>query len=291
MTEADLAPRKDHKQENFPVASFVLKPAHRPPIMAFYRFARLADDISDHPTLPAAQKLIELEKMRASLAGENEADPTSAALRHALTERGVTDQHGLDLLAAFRQDVSKTRYANWAELMDYCRYSAMPVGRFVLDVHGESRSAWPANDALCAALQVINHLQDCAKDLRELDRCYLSQDALTAAGASVEDVRRPSATPALRGVIVSMARKTADLLDVSRPFARQIRDARLAYEVALIQRLAEDLTARLIAHDPLSERVHHTKLEVLGLAIRAGLDQIGGGRRGPSKVALAGGAE
>jgi squalene synthase HpnC len=293
MTEAaaDLAPRKDHKQENFPVASFVLKPAHRPPIMAFYRFARLADDISDHPTLPAAQKLIELEKMRASLAGESEADPTSAALRQVLAERGVTDQHGLDLLAAFRQDVSKTRYADWGELMDYCRYSAMPVGRFVLDVHGESRAIWPANDALCAALQVINHLQDCAKDLRELDRCYLSQYALAAAGATVDDVGRQSATPALRGVIVSMARRTAELLDASRPFARQIKDVRLAYEVALIQRLAEDLTARLIGHDPLSERVHHRPLEVLGLAIRAGLDQIGGGRRGPSKVAPAGGAQ
>ena len=290
-TAPDLAPRKDHNQENFPVASFVLKPAHRPPIMAFYRFARLADDISDHPTLPAAQKLVELEKMRASLAGEGEADPTSAALRHVLAERGVTDQHGLDLLAAFRQDVSKTRYADWAELMDYCRYSAMPVGRFVLDVHGESRATWPANDALCAALQVINHLQDCAKDLRELDRCYLSQDALAAAGATIDDVGQPSATPALRSVIVSMARKTGELLDVSRPFARQIKDARLAYEVALIQRLAEDLTARLIAHDPLSERVHHRPLEVLGLAIRAGLDQIGGGRRGPSKVAPAGGAQ
>jgi squalene synthase HpnC len=293
MTEAaaDLAPRKDHKQENFPVASFVLRPAHRPPIMAFYRFARLADDISDHPTLPAAQKRIELEKMRASLAGESAVDPTSTELRHVLAERGVSDRHGLDLLVAFRQDVSKTRYADWAELMDYCRYSAMPVGRFVLDVHGESRATWPANDALCAALQVINHLQDCAKDLRELDRCYLSQDALAAAGATVDDVGRPSATPALRGVIVSMARKTGELLDVSRPFARQIKDARLAYEVALIQRLAEDLTARLIAHDPLSERVHHKPLEVLGLAIRAGLDQIGGGRRGSAKVALAGEAE
>jgi squalene synthase HpnC len=290
-TTADLAPRKDHKQENFPVASFVLKPAHRPPIMAFYRFARMADDISDHPRLPAAQKLIELEKMRASLAGESDADPTSTELRQVQAERGIDPLHGLDLLAAFRRDVSKTRYADWAELMDYCRYSAMPVGRFVLDVHGESRATWPANDALCAALQVINHLQDCAKDLRELDRCYLSQDALTAAGATVDDVGRPSATPALRGVIVSMARKTGELLDVSRPFARQIKDARLAYEVALIQRLAEDLTARLIAHDPLSERVHHKPLEVLGLAIRAGLDQIGGGRRGPSKVAPAGGAQ
>ena len=196
MTQAipDLAPRKDHKQENFPVASFILKPEHRGVIMAFYRFARTADDISDHPTLAAEAKLAELEKMRATLAGESDADPAALGLRQAQAERGLSDQHGLDLLRAFRQDVTKTRYADWGELMDYCRYSAMPVGRFVLEVHGEDRASWPANDALCAALQVINHLQDCGKDLKELDRSYLSQDLLSAAGASVEDVLEPRAS-------------------------------------------------------------------------------------------------
>ena len=79
--------------------------------------------------------------------------------------------------------MTKLRYANWNELLDYCRYSAMPVGRFVLDVHGESRDTWPANDALCAALQIINHLQDCAKDYRQLDRVYLPMDLLERAGA------------------------------------------------------------------------------------------------------------
>ena len=288
---ADLAPRKDHKQENFPVASFVLKPEHRPPIMAFYRFARTGDDISDHPTLPADERLALLEKMRATLAGERDDDAPALALREVLDRLDLTNQHGLDLLTAFSRDVTKTRYADWDELIDYCRYSAMPVGRFVLDVHGESQTTWPANDALCAALQVINHLQDCGKDLRELDRCYLSQDELAAAGTNTEALRAPAASPALRGVIVGMAKKTAGLLDVSRPFAGRIQDGRLAYEVALIQRLAEDLTARLVAHDPLSERVHHKPLEVLGLAIRAGLDRIGGGRKASSSVALAGGAE
>ncbi len=288
---ADLAPRKDHKQENFPVASFVLKPEHRPPIMAFYRFARTGDDISDHPTLPADERLTLLEKMRATLAGERDDDAPALALREVLDRLGLTNQHGLDLLTAFSRDVTKTRYADWDELIDYCRYSAMPVGRFVLDVHGEDRALWPLNDALCAALQVINHLQDCGKDLRELDRCYLSQTELAAAGTNTESLRATAASPALRGVIVGMARQTQALLDQSRPFAGQIRDGRLAYEVALIQRLAEDLTARLIAHDPLSERVHHKPLEVLGLALRAGLDRIGGGRKASSRVALAGGAE
>jgi squalene synthase HpnC len=288
---AILAPRKGHKEENFPVASFIIKPRHRAVVMAFYRFARTADDIADHPSLPAAERLAHLETMRATLAGESDEDPSALGLRQAQADHGLDARHGLDLLHAFRQDVTKSRYADWAELIDYCRYSAMPVGRFVLDVHGESQSTWPASDALCAALQVINHLQDCAKDYRELDRVYLSEDAMAAAGTGVEALSKPRSSEALRSVIVAMARRTELLLDQSRPFARQVKDGRLSYEVALIQRLAEDLTARLIAHDPLCDRVHHKPLEVAGLAILAGFDQIAGRGRATAKVALAGDVE
>jgi squalene synthase HpnC len=276
---ADFAPRKGHKEENFPVASFVIKPRHRAAIMAFYRFARTADDVADHPTLSAEARLARLERMRATLVGETDADDVSLALRRTLEDRHLDAGHPLDLLAAFRQDVVKNRYADWAELMDYCRYSAAPVGRFVLDVHGEARTRWPASDALCAALQVINHLQDCAKDYRELDRVYLTLDALAAANTDVDALAAPSASPALRSVIVAMAQRAEQLLAQSAALAGQVRDRRLAYEVALIQRLAEDLTARLIARDPLSQRVHHRPLEVVGLAILAGKDQIAGRRR------------
>jgi squalene synthase HpnC len=290
MSQADLSPRKDHRQENFPVASFVIKPQHRAVVMAFYRFARTADDIADHPSLAPQDKLAALETMRATLAGEDDADPSALGLRQAQALRGMTAPHGLDLLEAFRRDVTKLRYADWDELIDYCRYSAMPVGRFVLDTHGEDRATWPASDALCAALQVINHLQDCAKDYRELDRVYLSQDALAANGAGVEELSAPRASPGLRAVIVGMARRTGDLLEISRPLARLVRDARLSYEVALIQRIAEDLTRTLVTCDPLSERVHHRPHEVARLAILAGFDQIAGRRTGGA-IALAGGAE
>jgi squalene synthase HpnC len=278
---ADLASGKGHTDENFPVASFLVAPRYRAPILAFYRFARIADDVADSASAPPAEKLALLEAMRATLAGESDANPEALALRQVQDERGLSAQHGLDLLEAFRRDVTKLRYADWGELIDYCRYSAMPVGRFVLDVHGEDRATWPASDALCAALQVINHLQDCAKDYRDLDRSYLSQDALAAAGARVEDLDAPRASQGLRSVIVSMARRTGELLEMSRPFASQVRDGRLAYEVALIQRIAEDLTGRLITHDPLSQRVHHRPHEVAGLAILAAFDQIAGRRARP----------
>ena len=130
---------KGRRDENFPVASFLIARQARPPVLAFYRFARFADDIADHPTASPADKLRLLEDMRRSLIGESSASPEAMALRQVLLERDLSDQHALDLLEAFRRDVTKLRYRDWGELMEYCRYSAMPVGRFVLDVHGESR--------------------------------------------------------------------------------------------------------------------------------------------------------
>jgi phytoene/squalene synthetase len=153
--------------------------------------------------------------------------------------------------------------------MDYCRYSAMPVGRFVLDVHGESHDTWPANDALCAALQIVNHLQDCAKDYRQLGRVYIPMDMLEQASLSVAALDRPKSSLALRGVLQELARRTAGLLGQSHPFAAQIRNRRLSLEVSVIQTLAEDLTAKLLSRDPLCDKVHHGRGEMPGLLLRA----------------------
>jgi squalene synthase HpnC len=270
---ADLQSGKGHKNENFPVASFLIAPQHRPPVLAFYNFVRAADDVADHASAPAEEKLQLLEQMRASLmgevlAGDSDAVPEGVRLREVLKERALSPVHALDLLEAFRRDCTKLRYRDWDDLVDYCRYSAMPVGRFVLDVHGESQSLWPANDALCAALQVINHLQDCAKDYRELNRVYIPEPMLSAAGITVAALGEDRANPALAGVISALARQNAELLEISRPFARGIRDGRLALEVDLIQTLADDLNRLLIHRDPLSQPVHHSKLDVAALFVK-----------------------
>jgi squalene synthase HpnC len=262
-----LASGKGHADENFPVASALVAPRHRPVVMAFYRVARLSDDVADHPTLSPEEKLGRLDAVAASLTGRSEAVAPAVALRAILAERGVTDQHSLDLLEAFRRDAVTRRYADWDELMDYCRYSAAPVGRFLLDVHGEDRSTWPASDALCAALQVINHLQDCGKDYREIDRVYVPADALAAEGLDATALGADQASPALLRVIGSLARRTAGLLRDARALAGQIRDLGLALETGVIQRLAESLNGRLLTRDPLSQRVHHSKPEMLGFAL------------------------
>jgi squalene synthase HpnC len=278
----DLASGKGSTDENFPVASVLIAPRHRPVVMAFYRFARAADDVADNAGATPGLKLALLEDLRGALTGERDTSAEGVGLREALYLRGLSPLHALDLLEAFRRDVTKLRYADWDDLMDYCRYSASPVGRFVLDVHGEDEALWPMNDALCSALQVINHLQDCGKDRRDLDRVYIPLDVLHAAGLGVEALDAPAASPQLRGVIAGLAQRTLALLDISRPFARKVKDGRLALEIGVIQTLADDLCKGLMTRDPLSQNVHHSKPQMACLALaamaRTGLTRLGGRR-------------
>jgi len=166
------------------------------------------------------------------------------------------------------------RYRDWDDLVDYCSVSAMPVGRFVLDVHGESSSIWPLNDALCAALQIINHLQDCGRDYRSLNRVYIPLDAFAAAGSTPEALSGAAASPQLRAAIREVARQNETLLERSAAFAQTIRDRRLSLEVSVIHRLACDLNRHLLVRDPLSERVHHGRVEAILLGISAVTRQL-----------------
>src|SRR5438094_3907836 len=228
ITPGEARSGKGHRDENFPVASRLIHPRHRAPILAFYEFVRTADDIADHSALAPQEKLALLDRLEATLLGKSDDDAVGVALRSQLAARQLAPRHAQDLLAAFRMDVTKLRYGDWDDLIGYCIYSAMPVGRFVLDVHGESRAAWRFNDALCAALQIINHLQDCGADYRNLDRVYVPLDALAASGATVEDLGGNASPPALRACLHNLAVRTDRLLDESAPFAARIADFRLA---------------------------------------------------------------
>ena len=267
ITPAEARSGKGHRDENFPVASRLIHPRHRGPILAFYEFVRTADDIADHSTLAPQEKLALLDRLEATLLGKSDDDPVGVALRSQLAARQLSPRHAQDLLAAFRLDVTKLRYRDWDDLIGYCTYSAMPVGRFVLDVHGESRATWPANDALCAALQIINHLQDCGKDYRNLDRVYIPLDVLAETGASVEELAAGRASASLLACIHKVASRTGALLRDSKSFSASIEDPRLALEVAVIQTFAERLVRLLAQRDPLSERVHLGKAGVAGFGV------------------------
>ena len=260
---------KGHRDENFPVASFLIHRRHRGAILAFYNFVRTADDIADHAVLQPKEKLALLDRLEGGLLGTNTDDPVAVRLRGALAERGLSPKHAQDLIAAFKLDVTKLRYKDWDDLIAYCSLSAMPVGRFVCDVHGESRAVWPMNDALCAALQIINHVQDCKEDYENLDRVYIPQDALAASGTNVQALGAARATPQLRDCLHKLAGRTVRLLTESDDFAAAINDMRLSLEVSVINTLAHRLTRILMARDPLSERVH------LGAPAAAGLTLLG----------------
>jgi squalene synthase HpnC len=276
MTSAsELRSGKGDRDENFPVASWIIHPRHRALILAYYNFVRTADDIADHATLPADEKLRLLDLFEAELLGNGETQAEAVILRRALAERGMAPRHALDVLIAFRMDVTKLRYENWDEVIHYCRYSAMPVGRFMLDVHGESTSTWAASDALCAALQINNHLQDCGKDFRELNRVYLPRDALAASGASVEQLGLTQSPPAMLACLQGLAVRNASLLDEGRPLSAEIRDFRLGVDVAVIQSYADRIVRLLKVRDPLRERVHLNKFELLTFSLAGMIGEVG----------------
>ena len=290
-TAGELRSGKGHRDENFPVASWIIHPRHRALILAFYNFVRTADEIADHPTLRAGEKLAYLDLLEAELLGKGDSQMEAVNLRRALAERAMPPRHALDLLTAFRMDVTKLRYQNWDELIHYCRYSAMPVGRFVLDVHGESTSSWGANDALCAALQINNHLQDCGKDFRELNRVYVPLDALQETGASVEALGLAKAPAELLRCLHGLAARNEQLLGESRSFSGEVRDFRLGLEISVIQSFAERIVRMLKVRDPLSERVHLSPIELIAFSLSGVAGETlrrAAGRRRPASKSTAG---
>ncbi|MGO9544533.1 MAG: squalene synthase HpnC [Rhodomicrobium sp.] len=265
---------KTHRDENFPVASSLVSKRHRGAVLAFYRFARAADDVADDPALGESEKIRLLDRFEDTLLGKTNDIADALPLRAAIAERGLSPKHAQDLLVAFRMDASKNRYTDWDDLIGYCTFSAMPVGRFVLDVHGESRSTWPANDALCAALQIINHLQDCGADYRRLGRVYIPLDALAARNIPLDALAAAQASPDLLACIHELAAKTGSLLGAAK-LSRGIKDFRLSLEVGAIERLARKLVRMLLIRDPLSQPVHLSKPAFLSISLAAVCSGVG----------------
>ncbi len=244
--------------ENFPVGSWLLSAALRPHVAAFYAFVRAADDIGDNPALDPDDKIARLDAFAYALVGPPEAAaglPKAQALRASLAATGVTPQHAIDLLAAFKRDATKLRYRDWRDLLGYCALSASPVGRYLLDLHGERTELYAWSDPLCDALQVLNHLQDCQADYRTLNRVYLPLDSFAAAGIEVDALDRPDASPALRQVLDQALDGVGRLLERARDLPRVLASRRLAAESAVIVAIAQRLARELRRRDPLAERV------------------------------------
>jgi squalene synthase HpnC len=275
---------KGSGDENFQVGSWLLPPALRPHVAAFYAFVRAADDIADNPALAPEDKIARLDAFERALIGPEEAAatlPKAQVLRASLAETGVTARHAVDLLAAFKRDATKLRYRDWPDLLGYCALSASPVGRSLLDLHGEPTELYAYSDPLCDALQVLNHLQDCQADYRALNRVYLPLDSFAAAGIDVTALDQPQSSPALRQVLDRALDGVDQLLARARALPRVLASRRLAAESGVIVAIAERLAALLRRRDPVATRVELSKPQFLLCGVR-GLGMALGPRRGPA---------
>lgn len=274
MGQAEPAARKDASEENFPVASRLLAAPLRPHVMAFYRFVRLADDVADDPDLEPEAKLAHLAALeRALTQGEGAAPYLLPAheLRASLAATRVSPGHARQLLQAFRRDARNERCRSWGDLMLYCRYSAVPVGRYLLALHGEGARPVAASDALCAALQIINHLQDVREDWIALGRCYVPLAWFDSARVSPERLVETRSDDRLRAVFDRVLDQVDALLVRAEPLPRLVRDRRLRLESAVVLCLAKALARKLRRRDPLASKVTLTlagraSAALLGLA-------------------------
>ncbi|MDF2973521.1 MAG: hypothetical protein K0R61_3971 [Microvirga sp.] len=230
---------KRPRDENFPVASLVLSPEHRDAVLA--------------------------------------AIPQAARLHAADRQHKAGIVQARDLLRAFRQDVVKARYNEWAELIEYCRLSANPVGRFLLGIHKERSAAQAPADALCTALQILNHLQDCGKDHRDLGRIYIPLRWMMGAG-SEKAFFDPSQAALRRSVIDSMLDRVDALIDQAQSLPEHLQNRRLRAQSIATIALARSLSDRLRRTDPVLERVQVSKAD----ACMAFLRGLSGTLRPPS---------
>ncbi len=277
-------PTKGATEENFPVGSWLLPKPLRRHIAAFYRFARTADDIADSPDLSREDKLTGLTAMRRALdlGGDDRVDP----IRASAAETGVGIAECRDLLVAFERDARNVSCESWDDLINYCRYSAHPVGRYLLLLHGEDPSTLEPGNALCAAFQILNHLQDCGDDWRNLGRVYIPRRWIAAAGGEArffapgaETLRRPILDRCLDG--------NDRLVEIASLLAGRIKSRGLRAEVAVMMSLVRALSARLRESDPIRARVALTKGDFVR-AVLPGLKVLAGGAPpgSPSDTAL-----
>jgi len=253
---------KTQNDENFPVTTRFIPAAFRRHIHLFYNCVRSADDIADSASLTSKQKSFLLKQIDDVLKGtEKSNEITEFAFQHrqSADETGVTIEHARHLLQAFMMDVTKSRYRNWSELINYCHYSAAPVGRYLLDLHGCDKNSQKGTDSLCIALQILNHLQDCKMDYMALNRVYIPEEIFKAHKTDVTILEANHTDINFRRVLDTILTRTDELIYIARKETWKISHRGLRFQTGIIIAIAENLSKALRQRDPISERVELTK--------------------------------
>ena len=263
MNSIETTTTKNYKQENFPVGSFLLSNELRKKILVFYKFARAADDIADSPVLNSKEKIRRLKLFEKAFLNEKIKITKVSNLKKICKENKIKTSHALNLLKAFKQDAIKKRYKNWSELINYCKYSAVPVGRFVVDLHKETKISYKYSDPLCIALQILNHIQDCKKDYREIDRVYLPSTLLKKYKVNLSQLDNNYSEENLRLALNEILFHTEKLIINANKFKKKMKNRKLYRETTFILEIAKRLLKLLKKKDPLKEKVVLNKFDYL----------------------------
>ena len=243
--------------ENFPVASLLLPRALRGAVQTLYAFARTADDLADEGTAPPEERLAALNRLQAHVDAiaadaplpQDEFTPLAVRLRDVIRQHDLPVRACTDLLTAFRQDVTTTRYASFPDLRDYCRHSADPVGRLLLALYraGDAPQLLAESDHICTALQLINFCQDVAIDLQK-GRIYIPQDEMAQHGVSESDLAAARATEPFQRLLAAQLARAETMMRTGAPLARAL-PGRIGWELRLIVQGGLTIIERIRAAD------------------------------------------
>ena len=262
----DINYEKNISYENFPVGSWLLPATLRLHVINFYNFARAADNIADSNVFVMNVKYKKLKQFAEGIKQLNfRSTPPKEVVEmvRTLEETKVSKQYCLDLLQAFKQDISKNRYNDWRELLNYCKLSAAPVGRYLIDLHGGFKNGdkkyFKNSDALCNALQILNHLQDCQEDFLFLNRVYLPLDMLKNHNVTLDHLTANKVSLELRECLDEILDKVDILILESREFPSKLNSRRLSMESYIIINTAAKLSKKLRRLDPIAAKIKLSK--------------------------------
>lgn len=263
MNKVETILTKNHKQENFPVGSWLLSKNLRPQILIFYKFARAADDIADSPNLTSKEKIKRLNLFKKAIENNKIKIQKAENLKKICLQNKIKINYALNLLKAFKQDAVKKRYKNWSELINYCKYSAVPVGRFIIDLHKEKKVSYKCSDPLCTALQILNHVQDCKDDYNKINRVYLPSTFLKKYNVKLQQLKKGHTEKNLRLAINDVLTHTEKLIKQADKFKKIMKNNKLSKETTFILEIAKSLLKLLKKKDPLKKKVFLNKFDYI----------------------------
>ena len=258
---------KSYSDENFPVASFLMTKKIRNIVRIFYFFARMADDIADHKNLSSNQKKKILSSFdEAILKNRKSNNKILNNMILKFKEMPSGKNYSRNLLKAFMMDASNKKYKKWSDLIYYCRFSANPVGRFVIDAVNERKNIediYKASDNLCTALQIINHIQDCQKDFKQLERVYIPESFFKKFSLDKSILKEKESTKNFTKLKIEIIDKVLKSLNGTKKGLSKISSWRLRKETLIILNIAKRLCNLLKRKDPLKKTIKLSRIDFI----------------------------